>query len=189
MSPHFAPCGTLLRPVFNFVCISYCTMCMLHRCFKDAWKTHSKIHPTLSFATKTEAAAGKKAKEDVLDFVEAVEEEDPALLVCTDHHYAGSPGDWVEICSDAVYTPQPEDVGRVLKVLCSAVAQSNPAVVLAGPVTVYSSVVLSAPTVPPPRPMRVCNPGSWPPGVSTVGNFRVLSYNVLAEVYATRQVS
>ena len=166
-------------------------MCLLHcRCFREAWREHSAIHASLSFASKKSGSSSGPvvAKEEVLDFVEAVEEDDPSIIVCTDHHYTESPDDWVEICGGAVYTPQPQDVGCVLKIQCAAVSQHDSKDVFAGPVTIYSAVVLSTPSRPPSRPMRVCNPGGWPPGVSTSGNFRVLSYNILAEVYATRQV-
>lgn len=156
------------------------------RCFRDAWKDHSPMHRNLLFTKKTKRTG--VAKEDLLDFVESVEEEGQGVVLCTDHHYTGSLDDWVEIHEGSTYVPCKEDIGRVLKIQCKAVSQANTEEVYAGPVTIYSPVVLAAPSRPPSRPMRVCNPGSWGPGVSTVGNFRVLSYNILAEVYATRQM-
>lgn len=132
---------------------------------------------------------GADATKDMLDYVDETLQDGGSVA---DKHYTGSPDDWIEICSDNVYIPTKSDVGRVLKIQCSAVSQSRDTAsrldILAGPVTTYSAVVLTAPVCPPTRPTRACSPvsagGEWPSTTS----FRVLSYNILAEVYATRQV-
>ena len=103
---------------------------------------------------------------------------------------ATAPDDaWVQVCADSVYIPTAADIGCVLKIECRAVLNSNPAgELLAGPVVIVTTPVLSAPQPPPARPLRAVVHGGWAPGTTTAGRFRVLNYNMLAEVYATRHV-
>lgn len=86
------------------------------------------------------------------------------------------------VFTDRTYTPSGQDVGCCLRVEVTAHSSLDDSV-LAGPVVTFSEPVLCAPKPPPKRPL-ITVPGS----VSFSGvRFRVLTYNVLAEVYATRQ--
>lgn len=74
------------------------------------------------------------------------------------------------------------DVGCVLRLEVSVLAVSDDTL-LAGPMIVFTEPVLSLPPAPPKRSLTAV------PGPNTGGGmrFRIVSYNILAEVYATRQ--
>lgn len=91
--------------------------------------------------------------------------------------------DWVTICHEKLYIPTQDDIGCLLRVEVKALAISD-GTVLAGPVVVVTEPVLSAPHAPPKRPLMTIA-GSTSGGGA---RFRVLSYNILAELYATKQV-
>ena len=59
--------------------------------------------------------------------------------------------------------------------------------VLAGPVTAYTDPVLAAPRGPPKRHLVASPPPRDSSAVTTGARFRVVSYNILAELYATKQ--
>ena len=87
------------------------------------------------------------------------------------------------ICHEKLYVPTQDDIGCLLRVEVKALATSD-GTVLAGPVVVVTEPVLSAPRAPPKRPLLTIA-GSTSGGGA---RFRVLSYNILAELYATKQV-
>ena len=94
---------------------------------------------------------------------------------------------WQEVSDRRVYVPQRQDVGRVLKLECTPVSSSG---AFAGKaVSVESAEVLVAPAPAPPRgSVEVPGPpGSFDPRAPKV-TFKVLSYNCLADIYATPQV-
>lgn len=96
---------------------------------------------------------------------------------------AGIPNeDWPLICTEKSYVPTYEDVGCILRVEVRALAVSD-GTVLAGPIVVVTEPVLSLPRPPPKRPLLTIA-GSTSGGGT---RFRVVSYNVLAELYATKQ--
>ncbi len=107
----------------------------------------------------------------------------------SDNDFGTSEDDWELVSGGSVYTPVTADVGRTLKVECCAVSLSNSCEIIAGPETVYTAVVLDRPEPPPARIRRSVNSTGFGPGVSLAGKFRVMSYNILSEVYATKQVS
>jgi CCR4-NOT transcription complex subunit 6 len=90
---------------------------------------------------------------------------------------------WVEVCTSQTFTPSPSDVGRRFRLECSAVLIAD-GTTLFGPKSIRTEPVLGSPT--PPR-KRVVNAVK---GASSGGGFRfrILSYNVLAEIYATQQM-
>mmetsp|Transcript_8011 Transcript_8011/g.11950 ORF Transcript_8011/g.11950 Transcript_8011/m.11950 type:complete len:628 (-) Transcript_8011:201-2084(-) len=169
-------------------------------CFKNAWPTHivSK-HPRSSVPapvppaplSKPVVVAGIVAERDSDDDVVDAEELDeggyveghvPTSLMDTLH--GGADGQWEEIFSEQTYIPTAEDVGKVLRIECRAVGKDCET--LAGPVVVYTECVLSAPRLPPRRALHaVPNAGASLSSQSQV-RFRVVSYNILAEIYATK---
>ena len=58
--------------------------------------------------------------------------------------------------------------------------------ILAGPTTLFTEPVLSSPVKPPKRALQTI-PGSGS-GISGAVRFRIVTYNILAELYATKQV-
>lgn len=96
--------------------------------------------------------------------------------------------DWKQVCADKTYVPREEDVGCLLRVTVSAHAVSDNSL-LTQPFTLVTESVLANPKPPPKRPF-IMIPGALSGASSTViARFRVLSYNVLSELYATKQVS
>lgn len=88
---------------------------------------------------------------------------------------------WVEVGRTRSYTPSAEDVGLVLKYDCSVLDTLHPHIDYGKCTVVYTSRVRPAPT-PPTRavvPLPVA-----PPLPTSTGRFTVLTYNLLADLYA-----
>mmetsp|Transcript_1127 Transcript_1127/g.4184 ORF Transcript_1127/g.4184 Transcript_1127/m.4184 type:complete len:548 (-) Transcript_1127:374-2017(-) len=87
---------------------------------------------------------------------------------------------WVEVATGRAYTPLPEDVGHALKFECVPI-ESGTGMELSNRVSVITGRVLATP--PPPSRARirvVDDPGE--------GKFSVLTYNVLADLYANGEM-
>jgi hypothetical protein len=108
---------------------------------------------------------------------------------------AGAASDWVVVSTDKTYIPGPDDVGCVFRVEVRATA-SNPtppsssaaaaAGLLCPPLAIFTEPVLACPRPLPKKPMlAAATPASAAAGGA---RFRVISYNVLAELFATKQV-
>jgi CCR4-NOT transcription complex subunit 6 len=92
----------------------------------------------------------------------------------------GSDDEWIEISRDQVYIPGPDDVGRKLKVEASAYSLDTREMLMAR--VVKTDVVLARAPDPAKRNLVTAK------GAAGIGpRFRVASYNVLAEIYATQQ--
>jgi CCR4-NOT transcription complex subunit 6 len=88
---------------------------------------------------------------------------------------------WTEISRDQVYVPVQEDVGHKLKIEASAYSLETGELLMSR--VVKTDVVLSRAPDPASRSLisaSAANKGSGP-------RFRVVTYNVLAEIYATQQ--
>jgi CCR4-NOT transcription complex subunit 6 len=146
-----------------------------------AWKEHSKRKHAAAVAA-AKLASHKGGSMGSVDVLEQTEENvaDRALQQNDISEY--DTNDWTIILSESSYVPTSEDVGCLLRLEVSAVALSDGAV-LAGPVLLFTEPVLSIPPAPPKRSLLSI------PGPSGGGGmrFRVVTYNILAEVYATRQ--
>jgi CCR4-NOT transcription complex subunit 6 len=92
----------------------------------------------------------------------------------------GSDDEWIEISREQVYIPGPDDVGRKLKVEASAYSLDTREMLMAR--VVKTDVVLARAPDPAKRNLVTAK------GAAGIGpRFRVASYNVLAEIYATQQ--
>ena len=98
---------------------------------------------------------------------------------------------WVEVADTQSYTPSVDDVGHMLKLAC--VPFSPDGKVKGVGKTLKTSYVISPPASPTPRRMMmvrnnvavsVGKPGTARTNSSRIG-FTILTYNVLAEIYAT----
>eukprot|EP00538_Stauroneis_constricta_P011328 CAMPEP_0119553888 /NCGR_PEP_ID=MMETSP1352-20130426/6516_1 /TAXON_ID=265584 /ORGANISM="Stauroneis constricta, Strain CCMP1120" /LENGTH=637 /DNA_ID=CAMNT_0007600371 /DNA_START=503 /DNA_END=2416 /DNA_ORIENTATION=+ len=101
------------------------------------------------------------------------------------HEYNGAAShgeDWMEISRDQLYTPGPEDVGRKLKLEAAAYSSETGELLMHR--VVKTDLVLSRAPDPRKRPFVSTQNGG---GGSTGARFRLVSYNVLAEIYATQQ--
>lgn len=87
------------------------------------------------------------------------------------------------------YAPTADDVGHVLELVCRYVQRNADGTVHVGPpLSIRSSAVLRTPDPPPDRRMFNLSTGEFY-NISNrrPGTFRVLSYNILAEIYATKE--
>jgi len=94
---------------------------------------------------------------------------------------------WQEIGQSRVYVPQKQDVGRILKLECTPISQNG--LYTGKSVCVESSEVMPAPPLAPVRQMIEVPgpPNSFDPR-GPKATFKVMSYNTLADIYATPQV-
>jgi CCR4-NOT transcription complex subunit 6 len=97
------------------------------------------------------------------------------------HEYGGVDSEeWVEISRDQIYIPNENDVGRKLKV--EAAAYSIDAGELLMHRVVKTDLVLSRTPVPEKRNLVTAKPAG-----GGGARFRIVTYNILAEIYATLQ--
>jgi hypothetical protein len=188
---------------------------MCFRCFVDAWKNHcSTRHKTLLFSGRNGAQPNLRdvfaAEEYPLDLARKPSFDitaDGTQIISTtattgtsssaNNGYSittPSPcpttesADWQIVSTDKSYTPTEDDVGCVLRIEVRAVAV-NGGQVLAGPLTILTDPILAAPRCAPKRQLITLSQGQSSSMSSTAGTrFRVISYNILAEIYATKQV-
>eukprot|EP00981_Chlorochromonas_danica_P006053 scaffold1264_cov149-Ochromonas_danica.AAC.3 len=162
------------------------------QCFVEAWKDHSRRH-NMAFRTCSISEASSTATSTPPN--ELAEEGDgEAGAVVPEQTFEGPPAApatptdptsvWLEVHTEKTYLPSAEDVGCRLRLDVWAISTADNTV-LAGPVMIYTEPVLSAPTKPPKRSLvPISGSGS---GIAGAVRFRVVSYNVLAEIYATKQ--
>ena len=91
---------------------------------------------------------------------------------------AASTDDWTFISRTKQYSPTAADVGHQLSVRCVSTDRTN-----ACEKTVKTNTVLPQPGPPPPRVLTHARPNPRAKGLP----LRVVSFNVLAEIYATKQ--
>lgn len=122
------------------------------------------------------------------DGSDSVNEEEDALPSSESTKTTVSSGGetWVPLSTDRMYTPKLEDIGCRLRLQVRAFSTIEN-MLLAGPVSVITDPVLSAPIRPPKRSLHAI-PGASGAGMAGAVRFRVVSYNILAEIYATKQV-
>mmetsp|Transcript_10299 Transcript_10299/g.28413 ORF Transcript_10299/g.28413 Transcript_10299/m.28413 type:complete len:675 (+) Transcript_10299:294-2318(+) len=102
-----------------------------------------------------------------------------------DYHYTdyNAGDDWIEISRDQLLMPGPDDVGRKLKLEAAAYSMETGELLMSR--VVKTDVVLSRAPDPKKRNLVTAK------GAATANNagprFRVATYNVLAEIYATGQ--
>jgi len=127
-------------------------------CSTECFKSSWLIHSKLHVSTSDTDGAAKKAAGD--------DEEE-----------------WVELCEGKQYVANSEDRGRPLRIQCKVLSEMT-GEVLAGPLTLQTEPVLGMPEKSPRRDIMAIS--------SVPGNhgapFRVVSYNALAEIYATKQM-
>jgi len=90
--------------------------------------------------------------------------------------------EWIEISRDQIYIAGPEDVGRKLKLEAAAYSSETGELLMHR--VVKTDLVLSRAPDPPKRTFVTTKA---PGGASVGARFRIATYNVLAEIYATQQ--
>eukprot|EP01038_Epipyxis_sp_PR26KG_P004098 gene4098-5846_t len=153
----------------------FCSM----SCFRNAWQFHALKHKN-GFNLKPIPASNldeQTVSDSDGDFDR--DEKDSQLTLSSN-----ASSSWVSVSNDKVYVPTKIDVGSRFRIQVKAVLNSDSSVV-AGPITIFTPVALSAPIPPPKRSLlTIPNAGT---GLSAAIRFRVISYNILAEIYATKQ--
>jgi len=154
-------------------------------CFKQAWKDHSIKHTNLGkeMIPKTFSKPSLLSDEENtdLDVANAMDSGAGAGQPFSD----GIPeSEWVEVSQEQVFCPTELEVGSILRVEVSALTISDSSL-LAGPMCIYTEPVLAAPAAPPKRQLSMIQGATV--GTATAFRFRICSYNILAELYATRQ--
>ena len=161
------------------------------RCFIAAWKEHSKRHTNVRKLSSLSEAASTPPNENETEneTEENNNDEEKPITSISSASFDQTEREvqqWPQISEERTYTPTADDVGSRLRidVWVSSTADGT---VLAGPTTLFTEPVLSSPTKPPRRPLQTI-PGSGS-GISGAVRFRIVSYNILAELYATKQVT
>eukprot|EP00249_Psilotum_nudum_P023553 c28921_g1_i1 orf=356-2137(+) len=166
------------------------------QCFKDSWKLHRAIHayaasiirdnpneddePFYCFNSTGSAVVGKGTGPSNTGHPNG-----SSILGSTDQ-VGVEP--WYEVGQGKTYTPTVDDVGHVLKLECVIVDAA------VGSIVTPAKTLLTARVIPAPSPTPRCMiPVNLLNGLTSdmsgsVGTFTVLSYNVLADLYATSEL-
>jgi len=96
---------------------------------------------------------------------------------------------WVEVGKERNYVPTPADVGHVLKLVVGALSQDGSATTVST-TSDETPVVIGPPPPPPKRRLIHAHHVLMNPQFAdaTALQFRVVTYNILADIYATQQV-
>jgi CCR4-NOT transcription complex subunit 6 len=157
--------------------------CLSFSCFVASWKEHSKRHSNLRKISSLSETASTPPNENEDNDDDKGPPVTSISSTSVDHEQVD---EWTMVSQERVYTPKTEDIGTRLRLDVYAVSNADNTV-LTGPTTLFTEPVLSAPTKPPKRALQTI-PGSGS-GISGAVRFRIVSYNILAELYATKQVS
>eukprot|EP00940_MAST-03C_sp_MAST-3C-sp2_P001335 g1335.t1 len=143
-------------------------------CFVSVWKKHRSYRkvPTGSFS----AIDGRKndGRSGLLD-----SKEEEARMYPDPEKSAIQ--EWQLVSASKTYVPSRDDVGHTLKVDCTAVSVDGDKVLCSNSTT--TEVVLPVPDPPPPRQTI-----RHPQPLRGTSSIRIVSYNVLAEIYANKQM-
>mmetsp|Transcript_13036 Transcript_13036/g.39493 ORF Transcript_13036/g.39493 Transcript_13036/m.39493 type:complete len:591 (+) Transcript_13036:158-1930(+) len=141
-------------------------------CLRRHWNLHKELHgqnnrfPHNGFASENGFQSGDKSFK-------------------TGHTFSNNGETWIEVGRTRCYTPQAEDVGCILKVdVVSCDSSSGFAHELGRTFSVRSERVRPAP-LPPKRALITLPPPKGQPSLDTQGGFTLLTYNLLADLYAT----
>jgi hypothetical protein len=100
--------------------------------------------------------------------------------------------EWELIYEEEIYLPSPQDVGHIFKIECfvctSPSQQYEKEELIVGPVFVYTEPVLNYPSAYLSRTRINSSGENIEPSKSSPDVLRVVSYNILAEIYATKMV-
>jgi CCR4-NOT transcription complex subunit 6 len=140
-------------------------------CFVTSWKEHSKRHVNARKLSNVSEVLSSPPNE--------LEEAGGIIVKTTDGN------DWVPVGEEKIYTPTSADIGYRLRIDISAYSVADNTLV-AGPIALHTEPVLAAP-----RKSAFKRVLQTIPHERTVTSgsvrFRIVSYNILAEKYATKQ--
>ncbi|KAH9614207.1 hypothetical protein KSS87_019067 [Heliosperma pusillum] len=172
------------------------------KCFSDAWQHHRVLHDRAASAVNENGGEEDElfgqhnsSGSGVLNAglpssASSANLSNGSTMVYPAQVTRRSGGEtWFEVGCCKTYTPSADDIGHVLKLEC-VVVDIETKLSVGHPMTVTTSQVIPAPTPTPRRMISVSGSdviGSLDSDgrIAAVGNFTVLSYNILAEAYAT----
>jgi len=165
------------------------------QCMRESWPQHRAFHAQKA---KNETVEWNHDEDDVEGSGEA---DSVSQLYCK---YPGVlHNTWQKTSNERTYTPTAEDVGRALRLECapilnqtkkddttdasSATATTPPSndLQLGTAVHIDTGAVIPAPPPPPPRNFLYADPTT---PINTSNTFKTVCYNVLAQIYCTKQV-
>ncbi|KAL9266810.1 Carbon catabolite repressor protein 4 homolog 1-like protein [Drosera capensis] len=160
------------------------------KCFSDAWQHHRSLHLHAASAAnesgnEEEEMFGRVNSTDTQNLTSGSTPIYPASVT------QRSGETWFEVGRSKTYTPSADDIGYTLKFEC-VVVDIQTKLPVGSPSQITTSHVIPAPT-PPPRHLIPVNVVDLMGNLiadfrqSSAGNFTVLSYNILADVYATSE--
>lgn len=173
------------------------------QCFVDSWTIHRAIHNYASTVIRethnedddcserfnsTGSTSGKHSVSASLSSSFVEHSNGSTSLNRSLNFNRGVLEPWIEVGRCKTYTPTIEDVGHILKLECVTVDATTGSMFTVAK-TVKTASVIPAPS-PPPRcmiPVNVHN-GLVMETSSSVPAFTVLSYNILADLYATNEI-
>ncbi|KAK9725631.1 hypothetical protein RND81_05G158600 [Saponaria officinalis] len=172
------------------------------KCFSNAWQHHRVLHDRAASAVNENGAEEEELfgrlnssgsgilNTSLSSSTSSLNLSNGSTAVYPAQVTQRSDGEtWFEVGRSKTYTPSADDIGHVLKLEC-VVVDAETKLSVGHPMTLTTSRVIPAPTPSPRRMISVSgadvmgnldSDGRTP----SVGNFTVLSYNILAEAYAT----
>ncbi|XP_039130714.1 carbon catabolite repressor protein 4 homolog 1-like [Dioscorea cayenensis subsp. rotundata] len=168
------------------------------RCFSDAWHHHRALHDRASSAVSENGAE----EEELFGRFNSTGSGVLNTGVTGSASSGQSPGQnngpvpsypatvaernggetWFEVARSRTYTPMADDIGHTLRFEC-VIVDAETRIPVGATNTVLTSRVIPAPS-PTPRRMIQVNDSQ---GATPSGTFTVLSYNILADAYATNE--
>ncbi|KAJ3673918.1 hypothetical protein LUZ60_005910 [Juncus effusus] len=158
------------------------------KCFSDAWQHHKALHeraanaPAENGAEEDDSLFGRISSQSPL----------PNGPVPISNPDKNSGETWYEVGRAKNYTPSSDDIGHVLRFECQVVDVDTRIPIGQGS-NILTARVIPAPCPTPRRMIPVGTDGMAGTGMVTAGNlngtgtFTVLSYNVLADNYASNE--
>ncbi|KAK9664629.1 hypothetical protein RND81_14G057200 [Saponaria officinalis] len=164
------------------------------KCFSDAWQHHRALHDRAASAVNENGAEDDELSggmsTGLTPSISSTNLSNGSTMVYPAQVTRRSGGEtWFEVGRFKTYTPSADDIGHVLKLEC-VVVDAETKLSVGHPVTLTTSQVIPAPTPTPRRMISVSGVDVMghldsDGRAGSIGNFTVLSYNILAEAYAT----
>jgi len=174
------------------------------KCFSDAWQHHKVLHERASSALNENGAEEEElfgrfgcggsgvlstaGSGSLSNFGQSPSVSNGPVPLYPSGTDKNSGETWFEVGRSRTYTPSADDIGHALKFECVAVDSEKRSPV-GPPTSIMTSRVIPAPT---PTPRRLIQVNGDVLGhldldsqTSSLGTFTVLSYNILADAYAT----
>lgn len=150
-------------------------------CLREHWSFHSDFHSQSQ--TPRNGETGPGGSTNAMTSNSFGSSHDLRHMLGGGYNYSHSGEAWVEVGRGRTFVPGPEDVGAILKFECTAHDVASAYQDVGKSFTIVTARVRPAPN----PPKRVLVPISPPYPSVTKGRFTLVSYNLLADLYATAE--